>query len=440
MKKKTVRILILVFAIILVVHFAGGLRLGNKSDTAYALGDLTIDWGVSTGNPIFVVQNMLPGDVEQREVKVKNNGTTPRFIKIKGVRTGGVGTDPKLETILDLVIKNDGAPMYGFGSPTGVKNVAQFFADSGSGLPLGVVNPGQTTTYTFVVTFPSSAGNEFQLKSVIFDLTIQITRGDNIVINEVYYIVDPNHGLDSPKDRGILGVNGDIVTIIQGNGEGSNNTVNVNINHACNILQNNNTNVNVNVNASSNTGGNNASGNTGGATSIISEAASAIANVVAQGGSNSADCDKKLKQNDEWVELFNPTDHDISLRNWTIRDNSGSVNTINVNKPIKAGGFALLSKSASAWNFWNEEPNATKIELGIQIGNGLENDADHLILKNPDGQEVDRMSWGSDTSGFTPVGTNPVVSSTHSTERLSPGFDTNAVSDWHEQNPPTPGN
>ena len=148
---------------------------------------------------------------------------------------------------------------------------------------------------------------------------------------------------------------------------------------------------------------------------------------------------RKLGQNDEWVELFNPTDHDISLKNWTLTDNSEIVTTIKANKTIKANNFVILAKSASTFAKFGIASSALKVELGNQIGNGLDNTGDHLILKDPAGQEIDRMSWGTDVAGFTQNAANPVVSSGSSTERLTPGFDTDTFSDWHSQTPPKPG-
>lgn len=293
---------------------------------------------------------MAPGDVSSKPVDVTNSGAVSRFVSVKGVRTGGVGADPKLETVLDLVISDGSTPIYG------PKTLADFFNESlsPSGVMLNIINPGGHKTYNFEVTLPSSAGNEFQAKSVIFDLTFGVITGSNLVINEVYYLVDSSHGSDSPKDR-----------------------------------------------------------------------------VPARG--------QKLGHNDEWVEIYNPTNRDVSLKNWTLTDNSGKPTVIHANKKIKAGGFALISKDSSLWKYWGKIKKAEKIELGNQIGDGLDNSGDRLILRDNKGVEIDRMSWGSDTSGFTPPAVNPVVSLGSSTERLAPGLDTDRASDWEQQTPPSPG-
>ncbi len=440
--KRLIRILLILIILGAIVKFVAPDLF--RPSTIRAFGDLTVNFHVGPGLPIFTVTNMAPGDPPQnRNVDVHNGGTVSRLVSVKGIRTGGIGADPKLETVLDLVIKDGATPVYGTGSPTGPKTVKDFFTDSGAtnGAQLSIINPGADKTYNFKVTFPGPSGNDFQAKSVIFDLTFGVVTGDNVVINEVYYLVDSAHGLDSPKDRGVVSNNGSNITInILGNGAGSTNIVKVKQKDICSILQSNTTIVQNTIISNSNTGGNSSNNNTGGSNNINTGSINTTTIATVSGSTNSASgCGKKLGQNDEWVELYNPTDHDISLKNWTLTDN-GATTIIHPNKIIKAGGFALISKDHSTWNFWNEDPSAIKVELGSQIGDGLDNAGDHLILKNNSGTEVDRMSWGTDTSGFIPPAVNPVVPLGHSTERSAPGFDTNAASDWIDRNPSTPGN
>lgn len=442
---RVLRILLLISIVSALFYFSGGLGFLNKTvSTVRAFGDLMIDFHVPPGNPIFVVNNMAPGQVETRSVDATNSGTVARLVAVRGVKTSTPSTDPQLESGLDIVIGDGVVPLYGSGSGTGAKTLADFFADSTSsgGVQLNTILPSGNKTYNFKVTFPDGAGNDFQAKSVVFDLTFGIVTADHLVINEVYYQVDGSHGLDSPKDRGIVGVGGGNVTlVIKNNGAGSVNTITVSQSEACKILQANTTNVGTNVSVNSNSGGNSVSGNTGGLASIIAGAARSVVSVIITGSTNSSSgCGKSLGQNDEWVELFNPTDHDISLKNWSLSDNSGSATKINANKTIKAGGFALLSKSASTWTFWTVAASATKVELGGNIGDGLDNSGDHLILKNPGGVEADRMSWGTDTTGFTPPAVNAVVPLGDSTTRVAAGADADGVSDWIVGVPPTPGN
>jgi len=141
----------------------------------------------------------------------------------------------------------------------------------------------------------------------------------------------------------------------------------------------------------------------------------------------------------QWIELYNPTNKEISLKNWKLVNNSGTI-VINSNKSIKPGDFVLISKDSSVWRFWKDHQRVEKIVTGKKFGDGLDVAGDHLYLTDPKGQIVDKTSWGSDTSGFTPPGTNLTVAVGHSTERLVPAFDTDKFSDWVDRFPPTPGN
>jgi hypothetical protein len=138
------------------------------------------------------------------------------------------------------------------------------------------------------------------------------------------------------------------------------------------------------------------------------------------------------------VELYNPNDFDVSLKGWSLKDNSGSSVTINANKTVKAHGFALISKDASTWSFWDEDPSAEKVELGKQIGNGLGDDGDHLDLINPSHQLIDSMAWEQDHALWNPA--VPDAPPGSSLERLSPGLDGDFAADWETQTPPSPGN
>ena len=170
-KKRIYKILLIILSLGTIYSFASPKFL-NPS-TAYAVGDLEIDWGVTTGDPIFVVNNMMPGDIEQRSVSVTNNAAVSRPVAVRGEKTS---ESLNLSTVLDFVILDGATPIYGAGSPTGAKTLAQFFTDSAgiNGILLSTLAPSASTTYTFKATFDVNAGNEFQNAQVIFDLIIGI--------------------------------------------------------------------------------------------------------------------------------------------------------------------------------------------------------------------------------------------------------------------------
>ena len=144
------------------------------------------------------------------------------------------------------------------------------------------------------------------------------------------------------------------------------------------------------------------------------------------------------KGTNEWIELYNPTSNSIDISGWQICDNN-SCNTIPTGtSPIPANGFAVVTPDASTWNYWAIPEEVIKIVLTEdEIGNGLSNTGDRLILKDPNGNPVDGISYGSDTTVFNPSA--PDVSEGHSLERKAPGWDTDSANDWQDREIPTPG-
>lgn len=169
------RILVIISAIILLsgvsVYAKENLKLFEN--TAYAVGELTVNWGagIVQGEPIFEVSNMVPGHTETHTVEVLNGSTSLRPVGVKGVETVNNGN---LSSAFNFIISENGTVLYGAGSFTGPKTLADFFEESSnpSGIFLSNINPGSSALYTFTIVFNAESGNEFQNTSTIFDLKI----------------------------------------------------------------------------------------------------------------------------------------------------------------------------------------------------------------------------------------------------------------------------
>lgn len=169
------RILVILSLIVLLsgvcVYAKDNLKLFEN--TAYAVGELTVNWGsgISEGEPIFEVSNMIPGQTETHTVEVLNGSSSVRPVGVKGIETANNGN---LSSAFEISILQGPTVLYGSGSPTGVKTLAQFFTDSNSpsGIFLSNINPGSSSSYTFTVIFKNESGNEFQNTSTVFDLKI----------------------------------------------------------------------------------------------------------------------------------------------------------------------------------------------------------------------------------------------------------------------------
>lgn len=147
-------------------------NLPSKISTAQAVGDITVDWGVTPGTPIFIINNFLPGDITIKNVVITNNATISRPIAIKGIKTEELGN---LGNVLEITISDNGTELYGGG--LGTKTLAQFFMESlnPEGIFLFNLNPSTSKTITFTIKFPASAGNSYQKTKVVFNIEIGIS-------------------------------------------------------------------------------------------------------------------------------------------------------------------------------------------------------------------------------------------------------------------------
>jgi len=179
------------------------------ANNAYAVGDLTVNWGVPEGDPIFSVSNMAPGGSEDHTVLVTNSSAASRPIGVRGVLTSDSGD---LSSVMQMQIKQGSTILYD-------KTLSQFFADSASldGIPLSTLPSGNLTNYQFIVTFQESAGNQFQNKTVVFDLHIGISISIPESCSELDLAnITPIFGT-SGNDR-IQGTSGnDIIFALEGN-------------------------------------------------------------------------------------------------------------------------------------------------------------------------------------------------------------------------------
>lgn len=167
---KTIKIITLLLIITVLITQTQMISNLLKPKTAYAVGDLSIDFGegVIPGDPLFTIANMAPGDTSSEELEIKNNAPSARPVAIKGVVTND--TDD-LSTQIDITITDGSTTIYG------PKTAKEFFTDSlnPEGIPLATINAGQTKTYTITAKFKESAGNEFQNATLTFSLVIGIS-------------------------------------------------------------------------------------------------------------------------------------------------------------------------------------------------------------------------------------------------------------------------
>ncbi|MCL5970914.1 MAG: hypothetical protein M1450_05460, partial [Patescibacteria group bacterium] len=168
--------------------------------------------GVPEGTPIFIVNNMAPGQTEIRQVIIINNAPSIRPISIRGVKTSEIGN---LSTVLNLTISDNGTEIYGANNS---KTLEQFFTESRIliGLPLFNLNPGGVKTIIFTVKFKESSDNNFQNAKVVFDLMVGIYFEIPQECQNIKFSGQPIFG--TAGDDNLRGTNGnDLIFGFEGN-------------------------------------------------------------------------------------------------------------------------------------------------------------------------------------------------------------------------------
>ena len=171
MKKITfLKILVPVLVIVLGLTQTNILaQIKNGHSTAQAVGDLTINWGVPDGTPIFMVENFLPGETEERMVTIFNGALSTKPIAVVGTKTEEL---KDLANVLEITVSQNGNDLYG--GDLGTKTLAQFFQESTipNAIFLFNIDPGTSKQVKFKVKFKEDAGNTYQGAKVVFDIII----------------------------------------------------------------------------------------------------------------------------------------------------------------------------------------------------------------------------------------------------------------------------
>ncbi|NJN81869.1 MAG: lamin tail domain-containing protein [Caldilineaceae bacterium] len=102
--------------------------------------------------------------------------------------------------------------------------------------------------------------------------------------------------------------------------------------------------------------------------------------------------DPKAVEDDagEWFEIYNADSQPVNLRGWQVVDLDGDGHTISSDLRVQPGEYVVLGRMADPTA--NGNVAISYVYSGISLANG----GDELILLAPDGQEVDRVIWGTD--------------------------------------------
>jgi len=121
----------------------------------------------------------------------------------------------------------------------------------------------------------------------------------------------------------------------------------------------------------------------------------------------------------EWFELFNPTDSDVNINGWTIKDDGSDSHVIDNGGDliITAGGYLVLGINGDQGT--NGGVSVDYVYSGYSLANG----DDEVVLIYSDGaSEVDRVNYDNGSTFPDPNGA--------SMELRNPSYDNNVGTNW----------
>src|SRR3989338_1122452 len=213
MKKRLIKIITLLLFIAVLIGLNKGIKFSQS--TVRAVGDLSVDWGpgIAEGDPIFVVNNFAPGEVESRDVIITNNASTTRPVGIRGIKIS------ELKNLSDKLLITIFSPSDTYYGGSGdEKTPTQFFNQSSGpdGISLFNLTSGNTKTITVQVTFDPQADNDYQEAEVVFDLRIGIAIAVPEDCQGISFPNDPVFGTEGNDE--IAGTNkNDLIYTFEGN-------------------------------------------------------------------------------------------------------------------------------------------------------------------------------------------------------------------------------
>jgi hypothetical protein len=138
----------------------------------------------------------------------------------------------------------------------------------------------------------------------------------------------------------------------------------------------------------------------------------------------------------EWVELYNPTAGAINIKGWKICDGQACDVLSSKDLSIPSKGYAVITDKEATWQFWNIPSYAIKIVLNSEIGDGLTNTADMVEIKDAAGKIIDETNWGTPSASWANYNSgvwNPgfgMAAEGSIFARITNGYDTDKMTDW----------
>ncbi len=176
---------------------------------------------------------------------------------------------------------------------------------------------------------------------------------------------------------------------------------------------------------------------TGGIASPLSVQPTTIGHVVISEVFYNVDTAHGTKPLNQWIELFNGSLGYVDVSGWTIQ-NSSQQTVLPSGLILAPAQFLVIVATSQTTSFWNIPSTAKITSLSASsIDGGLSSTADTVVLKSTNGATVDAVSWGTNTTAFSP--SVPVSLSGYSLARKVLSQDTDTASDWAASSVASPG-
>jgi hypothetical protein len=139
----------------------------------------------------------------------------------------------------------------------------------------------------------------------------------------------------------------------------------------------------------------------------------------------------------QWIELYNRSGQAYRMNGWTLETAAG-VHVI-PETLVPGNSFIILAWNVAQFanDFAQVPASVIQLEGDFTDVAGFNPDGDHVLLRDPAGKVVSKLSYGNDATVFSAP--PPVVPGGHTVERNPVGRDTGTANDFVDRYPPTPG-
>ncbi len=162
------RVVTLTLTIFLVISGLYYFQNSQKtSEVVKAFGPLIVTF---PSEPMFDSSSFYPGKKIEKTFTVENSDDRKQQVVIKASQII-IPSVAQLSEAINIIISQYGMSLYGTGSPTGNKTLAAFFAEK-DGVKLSNINSFEKTDYVIALQMDNTAGNEYQNRSVSFDISV----------------------------------------------------------------------------------------------------------------------------------------------------------------------------------------------------------------------------------------------------------------------------